>query len=274
MKVCFQDKKDTNPCSKTYNKVQRFSVPCPPGIICKGKTGTETADLSLMLTGDKSTVTPGDIVVLSLRFNNQGPNIPNSVEIRGTLPQGLEFVDSLSGISYSPNTRTLSKTLVNPVVGQQVFELRVKVIQLSSGTLRTLFEIYSSSLPDPDSTPGNGMAGEDDTTYHDLVVQVTQTTIPVNQTCYRLDEYREAGKGVVNFRITLSNPKNEDYLVMINYLLRSPTKQPRAYTSFTIRSGQSIGNSGYVIDGENGVEISDVRIQGVSSKTLIQACSL
>lgn len=117
------------------------------------------ADLSLRLTVDHLTAAVGQVITYTVYVTNAGGGTANVAQVENQLPNGLEPVNLGS---WTANGRTLSTTLTTILPNTTVrasFQVRVAL----PGFWLNQAQIKSSSIADPDSTPGNGFSnGEDD----------------------------------------------------------------------------------------------------------------
>ena len=122
--------------------------------------GGVLADLSLLKTVDNKVVNPNENVEFTLMVSNAGPSAVTTASVRDVLPSGLQFVSSAT---LANTGGTLTGQVSNLGVGQtQTFKFIAKVT--GTGKIINHAEIASSSVPDPDSSPNNGILnGEDDT---------------------------------------------------------------------------------------------------------------
>lgn len=123
-----------------------------------------SADLSLTKTVNNATPNVGSNVTYTLTVRNAGPNAATGVTVREPLPAGLTFVSASStpdaaGGGYDAATGIWT---VGSVASGGEAVLRLLVTPTVPGAISNTAEILTSDQPDPDSTPGNGVAGEDD----------------------------------------------------------------------------------------------------------------
>lgn len=270
MKVCYQNKKDINPCSPTYGQVKRFVVPCPPGIICGGQN-QQQADLSLEYVSDTLNPFTGQTIVFTIKLSNIGPGIPSTVELRGVLPVGIDFVSSASGITYSPFNRELSVVIRNPPIGDSTFTFLGKAVATKPGNYRTVFQVYSSSLPDPDSVPGMGI-NEDDSDYIDINIQSNTTLSPSNNCAkYRIQQLGTTNCFEVIAELTAVNPL-ESHVVLVEYSF-GEVNQPRqgSYISFLMGPGETTKSSG-CLPQSNFVQVSSFEVLVLSTGAKLGIC--
>lgn len=118
------------------------------------------ADLELT----KSLLTPPPLqanseLVYLLELRNRGPGAAADVSVSERLAPGLSFVsaDATKG-AYDPAGGLWQ---VGAMARNEVATLTIRA-RWDGTAVRNTAEVAASSLPDPDSTPGNGAPGEDD----------------------------------------------------------------------------------------------------------------
>lgn len=125
---------------------------------------TQEANLSLQKSVDNSTPNQNQNVTFTLSLSNAGPDDATIVTVRDLLPAGLSFVSS------NPSTGTydavnglwsLSNVPVGTTASLQI-EARVDLPNATNSVLTNTAEVSSVRQSDPNSTPGNGVVGEDD----------------------------------------------------------------------------------------------------------------
>jgi uncharacterized repeat protein (TIGR01451 family) len=134
---------------------------------------TPQADLRLTKTANSQSVQVGSQAIYTVSVSNAGPDVALNVSVKDLLPQGAQFVSALATQgTYSSATGiwTIGTLPASASVSMQII---VKLTQ--QGTITNTAEVFSSSLPDPDSTPNNNVPTEDD----QASVAVTVTSIPV-----------------------------------------------------------------------------------------------
>lgn len=119
-----------------------------------------------------------DTAVITLKVTNQdAANIATNVQVRDLLPTGLTYVSHTSGKNYSSSSGIWAVGTVN---ANSSVSLDITVKVSASGTSTTNFaEIWLSDQFDPNSTPGNGDVGEDDSSNSEVLVSdlsLTQTS--------------------------------------------------------------------------------------------------
>jgi large repetitive protein len=135
---------DTNP----DNNEAAASLDAPPA-----------ADLRLAKRADPPTVANGQDTVFTLTVTNDGPDATTGVVVADRLPAGLAYVSDDGGGTYDPATGDWAVGDLG--VGDSA-RLRITATVTQPGEIVNAAEVTASGLPDPDSTPGNGNPGEDD----------------------------------------------------------------------------------------------------------------
>lgn len=157
----------------------------------------QSADLSLAKTVSMGT-TRGGNVTYTIGVTNNGPNPAGNVTVRDELPAGLTFISDVGDGDYDPSTSIWTiGTIANGAGASIVLTARVD----AAGPFVNTAEIATSSVFDPNSTPGNGAAGEND--------QATVAFTP-SQIDLELDKSIIAGANPtlgdnVSFRVVVSN---------------------------------------------------------------------
>ncbi|BAY24263.1 hypothetical protein NIES2100_40570 [Calothrix sp. NIES-2100] len=127
------------------------------------------ADLSLTSTVNNSNPLLGNDITFSVNVNNTGPDAATGVQVTDLLPSGLTFVSATqSQGSYSSSTGLWTVGTVN---NGATATLTLTARAANTGSFSNTAQVTASNQLDPDSTPGNNIAGEDD-----------QATVAVNVT--------------------------------------------------------------------------------------------
>jgi uncharacterized repeat protein (TIGR01451 family)/fimbrial isopeptide formation D2 family protein len=119
----------------------------------------KAADLSLAKTVDHATPDKGATVVFTVTVTNSGPDDTTEVVVHDAWPDGLTFVSDDGGGAYDSATGNWSVGNLN--VGDHA-SLKITATVDVESQITNIAEVTHSHLYDPDSTPGNGVAGEDD----------------------------------------------------------------------------------------------------------------
>ncbi|MBD2699164.1 DUF11 domain-containing protein [Spirosoma sp. BT702] len=116
-------------------------------------------DLSLTKTVSKSRPFLNEVISYSLTVQNSGGIAATGVEVKDSLPAGVQY-QSMSGPgTYNPATGIWTVGTI-AAGGTATLVITVKVI--AEGTWFNVAEVSKVNEQDPDSTPGNGVMTEDD----------------------------------------------------------------------------------------------------------------
>lgn len=188
-----------------------------------------SADLSLTKSVNNPTPLVGSQVTFEIIVTNNGPQDNTGVQVTDLLPSG-----------YTYNSFTVSTGVYNPLTGvwtvgnlvNTKFEtLQIKATVNASGDYLNKAEVTASDLPDPDSTPNNGVTTEDD------YAEVSTTPVPPSSDLSVTKTVTNATPLVgsqVTFAITVTNNGPQDNTgVQVTDLLPSGY----TYNSFTVSTG-------------------------------------
>ena len=118
------------------------------------------ADLSLTKTADNSAPTINQNVTFTITVTNAGPSDATGLAARDQLPAGLTFVSATpSAGAYVAATGVWTVGTIN-AGANATLQIVAKVT--ASGAITNTAEVTASAAPDPDSTPDNNNAAEDD----------------------------------------------------------------------------------------------------------------
>ncbi len=119
-----------------------------------------SADLSLTKTVNDATPNVGETVSFTLMVSNSGPDTATNLQIRDQLPAGTTFVsDQASAGTYNSGTGIWNVSSL-PVGSTATLTIQATVTAATS--ISNTAEIIAVDQFDPDSTPNNGLLGEDD----------------------------------------------------------------------------------------------------------------
>jgi uncharacterized repeat protein (TIGR01451 family) len=118
-----------------------------------------SADLSLTKSAAPATVQIGSNVVFTLVVSNAGPDSATGVSVRDLLGAGFTFVSATGSGSYNQGTGIWT---VGTVASGGTATLHLTAKATAVGPESNTAEVWTSDQPDPNSTPGNGVAGEND----------------------------------------------------------------------------------------------------------------
>ena len=202
---------------------------------------TSYADLSL--SQSVSSAAPNDLASISYTLtvsNSSASNLTSTgIVVRDVLPTGASFVSASGSGSYSSATGDWAVGSLAP--GQSAtLTINATVAAGNGVTVTNTAEVTASSVADLDSTPNNGMTGEDDYAAAAFTVAVSRSAgIAPTLTCSAgaavfdwdaqawtagatSNSYTLTGFGTVGFAITNSNGT---FLNNATYGGQSPAKQ-------------------------------------------------
>ncbi len=141
--------------------------------------GRGIADLALTKRVAPKIVAIGGTATYTLRLSNRGPDTATNVVVRDRLPGGVDYVSHRGG-AYNP--RSGAWTVGTLETGRSV-TLRITVRVTKSGAIANRAEVQAVDQRDPNSTPDNGVDGENDQATAVLGVRVpalppTATAVP------------------------------------------------------------------------------------------------
>jgi len=117
------------------------------------------ADLSLTKTVSNTNPTVGSNVTFTITVNNSGTDNASGVTVKDLLPAGLTYLSDNSSGAYNSGTGIWNVGTLN---NTQSKSLQITARVNNTGSITNTAEVNTSSLPDPDSTPNNNNASEDD----------------------------------------------------------------------------------------------------------------
>ncbi|KAF2338486.1 PKD domain-containing protein [Flavobacterium tistrianum] len=120
----------------------------------------QAADLSLTKTVNNATPLIGTQVIFEVIATNNGPQNTAGVEVTDLLPSGYTFVNYSS--TKGTYNATTGKWVIGSLINGDSQVLRVTATVNATGNYNNIAEVTASSLPDPNSTPNNGVVTEND----------------------------------------------------------------------------------------------------------------
>lgn len=136
------------------------------------------SNLSLTKTANTTTPNVGANVVFTLTVNNAGPDAASNVEVTDLLPATLAFVSASATLgSYVAATGKWTVGSLTASGAPSSATLTITARPLVAGAIINKAEISKSDQFDPNSTPGNNVAGEDDQAQVTIVAQRADLSI-------------------------------------------------------------------------------------------------
>lgn len=199
------------------------------------------ADLSLTKTVSNASPANGATISYTLSVTNASgsPQAATSVTVQDDLPPGFIFASASGFGSYNSGSGVWSVGSI-PVGTTRTLTITGSVNATSGATIINSAEITASSVVDSDSTPGNGVTGEDDYASASFTVAGSRTAgipptllCPAGVTVHDWDSigwsagatsgsYALANIGTMNFNIAISGGS---FLNNATYGGQSPTRQ-------------------------------------------------
>ena len=198
---------------------------------------TNFADLSLAKTVSNATPANGANVTYTLSLTNSAAsNQTAAATVNDMLPLGVTFVSASGYGTYDSGTGIWTVPSIAP--GQtRAISITVNVTATSGATVTNTAEVASSNRADPDSSPNNGVTGEDDYASRSFTVSGSRTAgippsltsvCPVsNQILFDWNgkawvggstnnSYTVAGIGSINFNISNTGGTYDDGSPAVN----------------------------------------------------------
>jgi large repetitive protein len=158
------------------------------------------ADLSLTKTGGPASPKLGDTVTFIVTLTNDGPNTATGVVVSDKLPPGLTFVAATpaAGTTYDAGTGVWNVGTLAP----GSVTLTITATAEAIGSVTNTAQVAASDQADPDSTPNNGVAGEDDQASVQIAIQPRVADLSLTKATSTTSPSLGA---VVTFTLTLTN---------------------------------------------------------------------
>lgn len=127
-------------------------------------------DLSLKKSISKKLAMLGDTLTYTIQVKNEGQATAHGVEVTDVLNAGVQYISSNTSLgSYSAGTKKWS---FDSITVGTTLTLSIKVRVVAQGVWFNTAEITKMTEKDIDSTPGNGVEGEDDIDHACFTVPV------------------------------------------------------------------------------------------------------
>ncbi|MBL4939543.1 MAG: gliding motility-associated C-terminal domain-containing protein, partial [Lutibacter sp.] len=121
---------------------------------------SENSDLALIKTVDNEIPKVGDYVVFTIELTNNGPNNATGVSVIDELTTGYTYISHLASVGFYENTTGLWG--VGSIENGTDEILVITALVNPSGNFTNIAEVYLSDQEDPNSTPNNNNADEND----------------------------------------------------------------------------------------------------------------
>ncbi|MCP9766263.1 SdrD B-like domain-containing protein [Lacihabitans soyangensis] len=161
----------------------------------------QTADLVLTKQINDLTPNPGDLVTFSITVQNFGPNAATNILIQDVIPNGYSNISNVSnsGTFVGNNLEWTIFSLANGA--SQVLTYQAMVEAPTAGiNFTNIAQVMAVDQFDPNSTPGNSVAGENDQS------QVTAVPNVANLSITKTTSNTRPNVGdIITFTLTLHN---------------------------------------------------------------------
>ena len=146
------------------DRVLSFTVTDPDGAVSNAATSTVTVsetptDLAMTFDPVSGTPTIGFPETFVLNLVNEGAIAATGVSVSLPLPAGWAYESDDTGGDYDPATGIWTAGSISAGVTETV---EFSLVPLASGPYDLTAEVGAANETDSDSTPGNGVSGEDD----------------------------------------------------------------------------------------------------------------
>ncbi|WP_332368785.1 GEVED domain-containing protein [Spirosoma telluris] len=163
--------------TEVYTSPNPNQTPLPAVLSNQPAPNPVKADLSLALVLNTHTARVGQPVTVTITISNAGSLAASNTVVRDTL-RGFTFSSSPTGMSVvtSSSGYTIIEGTVASLTAGSSAQLIFTAIPIAVGSLQNAAQIWSTTIEDPDSTPGsitpaaNNLNGEDDVAWIDLRV--------------------------------------------------------------------------------------------------------
>jgi len=192
------------------------------------------ADLSVSQVVDNDKPYVGDNVTFTITVNNAGVDPATGVTLLDALPEGLAYVSSQTVIG-SYNAGTGIWDLGDLAVGQTA-TLAITATSTNDTPLSNVVQVQTVDQLDPDSTPGNSDAGEDD----QVSVEVVGQLIDLSLTKTVNDATPNVGD-LIQFSLELTNSRATE---ATDVSVKDPMPAGLTFQSSTATRGSYNGSTG------------------------------
>ncbi|MCM0666844.1 PKD domain-containing protein [Flavobacterium tyrosinilyticum] len=166
------------------------------------------ADLSIEKKVINNILNPavGSQISFSITLTNSGPSNATGVIVKDVLPSGYDYIfyNSTSG-AYNPATGEWTPGII--LAGNShtlILNVFVKAPTGTADEYLNIAEIMTADQHDPDSTPGNGIATEDDYDSISVTPVIVMADLSIKKTALNQDAIHEVGSTVI-FTVTVTN---------------------------------------------------------------------
>lgn len=135
--------------------------------------GNGNADLEMSKLANKTQLAVGGQVTFTVKLLNRGPDAATNITVRDAAPAGLTFNQVTPGAgSYNATTGVWTVPSLNAAAEAT---LTVVATATQTGIISNTAEVIAGDQTDPDSSPNNNNAAEDDQSSFSVLVQPLPT---------------------------------------------------------------------------------------------------
>ena len=162
-----------------YNSPNPNQVSLPSVASSQPTPDPAKADLSLAMAVNQRAPKVGGPVTFTISVSNAGGLTASNVVVRDTL-RGMNFTASSTGMSVisSGSGYSIIEGTIGSLANNGVAQLIFTATTTASGYISNAAQLWSSTTPDPDSTPGNVTPTANNLNGEDDVALITIWSIP------------------------------------------------------------------------------------------------
>lgn len=249
---------DSTPANSVDTEDDQASVSLTP----------QDADLSLVKTVDNSSPTSGQTVTFTVTVSNAGPSSATNVIVHDSLPNGLTFVSSTP--SQGTFDDATGQWVVGTIVSGGSATLQVVATVSTIGEKTNTAQVQSVDQNDPDSTPNNSVATEDDQATTILTPQVADLSVTQS-----IDNAMVNVGDNVTFTITVANagPQDATNVAVLDALPAGMTFVSSTPSQGAFDGGTGIWTIGSIASGASASLMLTARVDTLGLKTNIAQVS-
>jgi uncharacterized repeat protein (TIGR01451 family) len=186
-----------------------------------------SADVSLTKVVNTPVVNVGDNAIFTIVVRNDGPDTATGLKVSDRLPSGLAYVSALP--SQGTYDQISGVWDVGTLTNAATASLDITAQILGAGTYTNTAEVSAMNEFDIDSTPNNGVPGEDD--IASAVVQAALADLALNKT---VNNFNPVIGEIIDYTITVRNDGPSDTTGVV---VREQTPAGLEYVSHTVTRG-------------------------------------
>jgi len=166
-----------------------------------GTLPIDVSDISLTKGVDNPTPLVGSDVTFTITVTNDGPSDADGVVVTDLLPTGYTYVSDDGAGAYVDGTGIWTVPTISATTGSNTAVLNIVATVNPTGNYTNIAEVTASDNTDPDSTPNDGVVGDDD--YDSILTN----PIPVSDLSVTkgIDNNSPLVGSTVTFTLTISN---------------------------------------------------------------------